>query len=73
MTSYITKNTSLGVSQRYSTSDNMAGEHILETHSVGGNSKKNWLKKVQRVIMFLGCTGFIFIMESYIKLAKVHI
>ena len=47
---------------------NMAGEHIFGTYGVKEGAKKNRLKTVQRVVMFLGCTGFFLIMESYIGL-----
>ena len=47
---------------------NMAGEHIFGTYGIKEGPKKNRLKTVQRVVIFLGCTGFFLIMESYIGL-----
>jgi len=40
----------------------MAGNHILETYHLEGGSKKNRVKKLQRIVMFMGCFGFLLIM-----------
>ena len=47
---------------------NMTGAHIFETYNLEGGSKKNRLKKIQRVVTFMGCSGFLLIMASFMEM-----
>ena len=50
----------------------MAGAHIFETYNLGDGSKKNRVKKIQRVVMFMSCSFVLMVMVRLKKLSKAR-